>query len=120
QEVFDREPDVWAEIFRHGSELLSHPQMLHDRSVVTVADAERGALVQPGPMVHLSATPAVLERSAPTLDEHGATLRSSSRPPAPATSAPSPPTKPADDSPPLAGVTVIEMGTYYAAPYGAT
>jgi crotonobetainyl-CoA:carnitine CoA-transferase CaiB-like acyl-CoA transferase len=120
QEVFDREPDVWAEIFRHGSELLAHPQMLHDRSVVTVADTERGAVVQPGPMVHMSATPAVVERSAATLDQHGATLRSSSRPPAPATSAPSPPSKPADDAPPLAGVTVIEMGTYYAAPYGAT
>ena len=25
QEVFDREPDVWAEIFRHGSELLDAP-----------------------------------------------------------------------------------------------
>ena len=27
RQVFDDEPDVWAEIFRHGSELLDHPQM---------------------------------------------------------------------------------------------
>jgi crotonobetainyl-CoA:carnitine CoA-transferase CaiB-like acyl-CoA transferase len=116
QEVFDREPDVWAEIFRHGSELLDHPQMVHDRSVVTVADPERGPVVQPGPMVRLSATPGVVDRSAPTLDEHGAALRSSPRAPSAATA----PSKPADDTPPLAGVTVVELGTYYAAPYGAT
>jgi len=39
QAVFDDEPDVWAEIFRHGSELLDHPQMVHDRAVVRIDDA---------------------------------------------------------------------------------
>jgi crotonobetainyl-CoA:carnitine CoA-transferase CaiB-like acyl-CoA transferase len=73
-------------------------------------------VVQPGPMVRLSATPGVVDRSAPTLDEHGAALRSSPRAPSAATA----PSKPADDTPPLAGVTVVELGTYYAAPYGAT
>ena len=42
QAVFDDEPDVWAEIFRHGSELLDHPQLLHDRAVVTIADDALG------------------------------------------------------------------------------
>src|SRR5262249_40863628 len=53
-EVFDREPDVWAEIFRHGSELLDHPQMVHDRAVVTLDDPALGAVRQPGPLVHLA------------------------------------------------------------------
>jgi crotonobetainyl-CoA:carnitine CoA-transferase CaiB-like acyl-CoA transferase len=117
QEVFDREPDVWAEIFRHGGELLDHPQMQHDHSVVTVDDPARGAVRQPGPIVKLWSTPGRIERSAPALDEHGDALRAARTR---THGIPSNPTKAADDAPPLAGVTVVELGTYYAAPYGAT
>ncbi len=67
-------------------------------------------------MVRLTVTPGVVERSAPRLDEHGAALRAEGplTPQVPAAE------KPADDAPPLAGVTILELGTYYAAPYGAT
>jgi crotonobetainyl-CoA:carnitine CoA-transferase CaiB-like acyl-CoA transferase len=110
---FDREPNVWAEIFRHGTELLDHPQLVHDRSVIVIDDAARGAVRQPGPMVRLATTPGVVERSAPALDEHGPI-------PLPAAgSTPPPGTAPASTLP-LAGVTVLELGTYYAAPYGTT
>lgn len=116
QAVFDDEPDVWAEIFRRGSELLDHPQMVHDRAVVTVDDDALGAVRQPGPLASMAATPADLRRSAPALDEHGDDLRATAAPSDPApTGAPG-----VDDAPPLAGVTVVELGTYFAAPYGAT
>jgi crotonobetainyl-CoA:carnitine CoA-transferase CaiB-like acyl-CoA transferase len=132
QEEFDCEPDVWAEIFRHGSELLDHPQMVHDGAVVTVDDAAFGPVRQPGPLVSLSTTPGEIARGAPALDEHGAAIRTEllraeaagrsatrsateSSPRATNGDAPA-----AGDGPPLDGVTVIELGTYYAAPYGAT
>ena len=59
-EVFENDHDVWAETMRHGSELLDHPQMQHLGAVVEIDDAERGLVRQPGPIVKMSATPAVL------------------------------------------------------------
>ena len=35
---FDDEPDVWAEVFRYGSELLHHPQMVHDGRTLVIDD----------------------------------------------------------------------------------
>jgi crotonobetainyl-CoA:carnitine CoA-transferase CaiB-like acyl-CoA transferase len=117
QVVFDREPDVWAEIFRHGSELLDHPQMAHDRAVITVDGGTLGAVRQPGPLAALSTTPGEIAHCAPALDEQGDALRAeASVTPAAATNPAPDPT----DAPPLTGVTVVELGTYYAAPYGAT
>ena len=74
-EVFENDHNVWAETMRRGSELLDHPQMQHLGAVVEIDDAERGLVRQPGPIVKMSDTPAVLERGAPVLDADGAALR---------------------------------------------
>jgi len=113
--VFDAEPDVWAELYRSGTELLHHPQMVHDHRTVTVEDRELGPVLEPAPFVAMSATPGVADRPAPRLDEHGDALRSI----APATGSTAPAGVPSAD-PPLAGVTILELGTFYAAPFGAT
>lgn len=116
QRVFDDEPDVWAEIFRHGSELLDHPQLQHDGAVAAVHDRALGAVRQPGAFVQLSTTPGLVDRSAPALDEHGDAVRAETA------ASPSSDTTvvAAPATPPLDGITVLELGTYYAAPYGAT
>ncbi|MDO7842260.1 CaiB/BaiF CoA transferase family protein [Sphingomonas immobilis] len=115
---FDRDPNVWGELFRKGSELLDHPQMMWNGMTHETADRDVGALRMPGPMIRADATPARIG-VAPRLGEHAAALRRIAEAlsdPAPGGTAP-----PAVRAkPPLDGVTVIELGTYYAAPYGAT
>jgi crotonobetainyl-CoA:carnitine CoA-transferase CaiB-like acyl-CoA transferase len=114
-QVFDDDPDVFAEVFRHGTELLHHPQVVHNRQVVVIDDATRGPVTQPAPLARMETTPARVERSAPRLNEHAAEMRGRERAVHPA-----PPATAAPTTPPLAGVTIIELGTFYAAPFGAT
>jgi len=118
-EVFEKDHNVWAETMRRGSELLDHPQMQHLGAVVEIDDDERGLVRQPGPIVKLSDTPAVLARGAPPLDADGAALRA-----APwrafggadiVAGAGSVPGEPA-----LGDVTLLELGTFFAAPFGGT
>jgi len=113
QQTFDEHPDVFAEVFRSGTELLHHPQLLHDHTVATVKVADLGEVRAPMPFVRLSDRPGRADRPVPALDEHGEELRArGTRPP------PAPVAAPAGL--PLEGVTIVELGTFYAAPFGAT
>ncbi len=112
-EVFDRDPDVWAEVFRHGTELLHHPQLAHDGQTLRLRDREAGDVHQPGPLVHMSATPARITDGAPAVGQHTDEVRR--RAPRSAS-----PTTTEAAGPPLAGVTVLELSTFFAAPFGAT
>jgi crotonobetainyl-CoA:carnitine CoA-transferase CaiB-like acyl-CoA transferase len=131
QQVFEDHHDVWAETMRHGCELLGHPQMSHLGEPVELVDAERGPVRQPGPIARLEKTPAVLRGGAPPLDADGPALRAHPWPAVagadgqgpgglvPAGTASGPGTgKPS--GPALSDVVVLELGTFFAAPFGAT
>jgi crotonobetainyl-CoA:carnitine CoA-transferase CaiB-like acyl-CoA transferase len=118
QQVFEDHHDVWAETMRHDSELLSHPQMRHLGEPVELPDAERGPVRQPGPIARLEATPAVLRDGAPLLDADGLALRARPWPAAPAATSAAGPGTPS--SPALGDIVVLELGTFFAAPFGAT
>ncbi|MEO3787551.1 CoA transferase [Actinocorallia sp. B10E7] len=120
QEVFEHDPNVFAEVYRRGTALLHHPQMEFARQTVTITDPEHGPVLQPGQLIKLDRTPGELTGSAPALDEHGARIRariaeadSAGRP------VPSAPDAPVGKLP-LAGVTILELGKIFAAPFGAT
>lgn len=115
QAVFEQDHDVWAETLRRGSELLDHPQMQHLGAVVVVEDDEVGAVRQPGPLAKLSATPAHIDRGAPLLDADGAALRAM-----PWEAREDGGSADAGTAPALDGVTILELGTFFAAPYGST
>ncbi len=118
-EVFESDHNVWAETMRRGSELLDHPQMQHLGAVVEIDDAERGLVRQPGPIVKLSDTPAVLARGAPVLDADGAALRAAPwKALAGADIVAGAGSVPVES--PLGDVTLLELGTFFAAPFGGT
>ena len=120
-EIFDSEPDVFAEVFRQGTELLAHPQLIHDGLVVEIDDPKLGAVRQPGALVKMTATPAQIERSAPALDSHRGAF--DHQPPsarAASAEAVCRSEPPSSGAPPLDGVTVVELGSYYAGPFGST
>jgi crotonobetainyl-CoA:carnitine CoA-transferase CaiB-like acyl-CoA transferase len=118
-EIFENDHNVWAETMRRGSELLDHPQMQHLGAVVEIDDAERGLVRQPGPVVAMAETPAVMSKGAPELDADGARLRATPWGPlamAEATAA----AVPAGEDRALGDVTLLELGTFFAAPFGGT
>ena len=124
QRIFAADHDVWAEVFRSGSELLHHPQLVHNGMVEEIEDSGVGKVRQPGALVRMSETPARLNRSAPFLDEHSR-LRTEGWPAQAPSDRPDQAPLPAKESVPtgrgaLEGVTVLELGTFYAAPFGTT
>jgi crotonobetainyl-CoA:carnitine CoA-transferase CaiB-like acyl-CoA transferase len=113
--IFEREPDVWAEVYRGARELFLHPQMRHNGHVIELDDPRAGRTVQLAPMVRMSATPGRVRAPAPELGEHTAeVLAELGRAPA-ATRRDAGARLPRL---PLEGVTVLDLGLYYAAPYG--
>lgn len=114
-EIFESERHVNGEVYLDGLQLFEHPQMVHDNHVVTAHDPSLGAVRQMGPLVKMSATPGDAARPAPTLNQNGAELRARERR-APSTSR----VGPDEDAPALDGITIVDLGTFYAGPFGST
>ena len=104
------EPDVACEICGTTEDAFSHPQVVHNQHAVTVEDPVLGPVTEVGPIGRFAATPSVIARSAPALGEE----RGGPSGPAVAVAG-APAGSPAF---PLAGVTIVEFGYFYAMPNG--
>lgn len=114
EEAMATNPDLSGELFRTPDEALDHPQIVHDGRVVTVIDPDLGPVRQPTTLIHADGKPLTVIRPAPRLGEHNRTVSFEKPPVVQAPSADCPATLP------LAGVTVLEFGSMFAGPYGAT
>ncbi|MDV3124575.1 CoA transferase [Mycobacterium sp. 21AC1] len=114
EEAMATNHDLSGELFRTPDEALDHPQVVHDGRAVTVVDPDLGPVRQPTTLVHADGRPLTAIRPAPRVGEHNTVVDFS----APGTDD-ARPVAPASDTP-LRGVTVLEFGSMYAGPYGAT
>jgi crotonobetainyl-CoA:carnitine CoA-transferase CaiB-like acyl-CoA transferase len=115
QQAMDDNKDLSGELLRSPDDSLDHPQTAHDGRAVTVMDPDLGPVRQPSTLIHADGKPLTTLRPAPRLGEHNDSVSFDE----PAGAAPSP-QHPGSDAPPLAGLTVLEFGSMYAGPYGAT
>jgi crotonobetainyl-CoA:carnitine CoA-transferase CaiB-like acyl-CoA transferase len=119
QEVFGREHDLFAEEARGGSRVLEHPQLRHGDATVVVDDVEHGTMRQPGAIVRYPGTSRVYA-SAPALGEQTEEVLAGLGAPGGPEPAGRETAEGPTGAPPLNGVTVLELGALFAAPYGAT
>ncbi len=111
EKAFLADPDIAFELARFSEEGLDHQQIRHNGEVITVTDPLRGAVEQIGPIARFADTPSRIDRPAPRIDDHAGDL------------APLPPRPPTGATAPrhaLEGVTIVELGYFYAMPYGVT
>jgi crotonobetainyl-CoA:carnitine CoA-transferase CaiB-like acyl-CoA transferase len=115
QQAMTENPDLSGELFRTPDESLDHPQTVHEGRATTVIDPELGPVRQPSTLIHADGKPLTKLRPAPRLGEHNYSVtlgqQDDGAPPAPDAN---------HDAPPLKGVTVLEFGSMFAGPYGAT
>jgi crotonobetainyl-CoA:carnitine CoA-transferase CaiB-like acyl-CoA transferase len=113
QQAMTENLDLSGELFRTPEDSLDHPQTAHEGRAATVIDPELGPVRQPSTLIHVDGQPMVVLRPAPRLGEHNDALSVAVEPMAAAQGS-------AASAPPLEGVTVLEFGSMYAGPYGAT
>ena len=121
--VFARNSNVFGEQFRTPDEALAHPQVEHEGRAVTVDDPDLGPVRQPSTLVHAAGAAAHGIRRAPRPGEHVAEIRglaATPRPDKPAGGTEAGAAWKAARDCPLAGVTILELGGMFAAPFGAT
>ena len=104
--------DLSGELFRTPEDSLDHPQTAYEGRAATVVDPVLGPVRQPSTLIHADGKPLTELRPAPRLGEHNDAVSFAAGD--------------ADmagvgsDDPPLNGVTVLEFGSMFAGPYGAT
>jgi crotonobetainyl-CoA:carnitine CoA-transferase CaiB-like acyl-CoA transferase len=96
--------DVCAIPVLDPGEIFDEPQALHNDMVVTVQDAELGPLTEVGIAAKFSRTPAAVSASVAWTATEAALE-----------AAPTP----AAEAAPLAGVKILDLGAYYAGPFGS-
>jgi len=115
QQAMTENLDLSGELFRTPEESLDHPQTAHEGRAATVIDPDLGPVRQPSTLIHADGKPLTPLRPAPRVGEHNGSVIFEQ-----ISDAALPERRADHDAPPLTGVTVLEFGSMFAGPYGAT
>ena len=120
-EIYLEDGNIAAEPYRTSVQAMDHPAVVANGTVVTVDDPRVGPMRTLAPLVDLKKTPGEPSGPAPDLGQHNAeVLEDPRRQPSAAVGG----SNGAEDADvpahPLSGITVLDLATIQAGPYGAS
>ena len=119
-EIYLQDGNIAAEPYRTSVQAMDHPAVAANGTVVTINDPRVGPMRTLSPLVDLKETPGEPSGPAPDVGQHNAEVLGRLRQqPVPASGG-SPGANGADmPAHPLSGITVLDLATIQAGPYGA-
>ncbi len=119
-EIYLQDGNIAAEPYRTSVQAMDHPAVAANDTVVTLDDPRVGPMRTLAPLVDLKETPGAPSGPAPDVGQHNAEVLGRIQQQSPASGGGSPATNGANVPPhPLSGVTVLDLATIQAGPYGA-
>src|SRR2546428_3991989 len=119
-EIYLQDGNIAAEPYRNSIQAMDHPAVLANGTVVTINDPRVGPLRTVAPLVDFKDTPGEPSGPAPDVGQHNAEVLGRLRQQATAASGGLPKAHGANvPAHPLSGVTILDLATIQAGPYGA-
>ncbi|MFQ6029819.1 MAG: CoA transferase, partial [Dehalococcoidia bacterium] len=119
-EIYLKDGNIAAEPYRNCVQAMDHPAVLDNGTVVTINDPRVGPLRTLAPLVGLKETPGEPSGPAPDVGQHNAEVLARLHRRSVAETGDVPNSGPTDvPAHPLAGVTILDLATIQAGPYGA-
>ncbi len=117
-EVYLEDGNIAAEPYRTSVQAMDHPAVVANGTVVTIDDPRVGPMRTLAPLVDLRDTPVEPSGPAPDIGQHNAEALARLEQ-EPAAAGPSGSNGTSAPAHPLAGITVLDLATIQAGPYGA-
>ena len=119
-EIYLADGNIAAEPYRNSVQAMDHPAVVANGTVVTIDDPRVGPMRTLAPLVDFKDTPGEPSGPAPDVGQHNAEVLGRLRQQSASVSAASPEANGADVAAhPLSGITVLDLATIQAGPYGA-
>src|SRR4029453_13007717 len=120
-EIYLQDGNIAAEPYRNSIQAMDHPAMLSNGTGVTINDPRVGPMRTLAPLVDFKGTPGAPSGPAPDVGQHNAEVLGRLRPRVAAAGGSLAATAAAHvPAHPLSGVTILDLATIQAGPYGAS